>query len=89
MGPKMLLKMSCCHFYYSYGSNDDEDDTTQYHAICGTQHPLELDLSWKTNAPLRASGTPIVSIVVPFFGFTNCILRILRGTPKEELQWRL
>ena len=34
-------------------------------------------------------GLPIVSIVVPFFGFTNSILRILKGNPKKELQWRL
>ena len=32
---------------------------------------------------------PIVSIVVPFFGLTNFILRILKGNPKKELQWRL
>ena len=32
---------------------------------------------------------PIVSIVVPFFGLTNSILRILKGNPKKELQWRL
>ena len=32
---------------------------------------------------------PIVSIVVPFLGLTNFILRILKGTPKKELQWRL
>ena len=32
---------------------------------------------------------PIVSIVVPFFGLTNSILRILKGSPKKELQWRL
>ena len=34
-------------------------------------------------------GLPIVSIVVPFFGLTNSILRILKGSPKKELQWRL
>ena len=27
---------------------------------------------------------PIVSIVVPFFGLTNSILRILKGNPKKE-----
>ena len=32
---------------------------------------------------------PIVSIVVPFFGLTKSILRILKGNPKKELQWRL
>ena len=32
---------------------------------------------------------PIVSIGVPFFGLTNSILRILKGNPKKELQWRL
>ena len=32
---------------------------------------------------------PMVSIVVPFFGSTNFILRILNGSPKKELQWRL
>ena len=33
---------------------------------------------------------PIVSIVVPFFGLTNYfVLRILKGNPKKELQWRL
>ena len=31
---------------------------------------------------------PVVSIVVPFFGLTKYILRIL-GIPKKELQWRL
>ena len=31
----------------------------------------------------------IVSIVVSFFGLTNSILRILKGNPKKELQWRL
>ena len=33
--------------------------------------------------------TPIVSIVVPFVGLTKSILRILKGNPKKELQWRL
>ena len=32
---------------------------------------------------------PIVSIVVPFFGLTKSILRILKSNPKKELQWRL
>ena len=32
---------------------------------------------------------PIVSIVVPFFGLTNSILRIPKGNPQKELQWRL
>ena len=32
---------------------------------------------------------PIVSIVVPFFGLTNSVLRILKGNSKKELQWRL
>ena len=32
---------------------------------------------------------PIVSIVVPFFGLTSSILRILNCNPKKELQWRL
>ena len=32
---------------------------------------------------------PIVSIVVPFFGLTKSILRILKGNPKKDLQWRL
>ena len=27
---------------------------------------------------------PIVSIVVPFFGLTNSILRILKGNPKTN-----
>ena len=31
---------------------------------------------------------PVVSIVVPFFGLANSILRILKGNPKKELQWR-
>ena len=34
-------------------------------------------------------GLPLVSIVVPFFGLTNSILRILKGNPTKELQWRL
>ena len=42
---------------------------------------------------LRDAGSyihiPIVSIVVPFFGLANFILRILNGNPKKELQWRL
>ena len=37
----------------------------------------------------RSPVVPIVSIVVPFFGLTNSILRILKGNPKKELQWRL
>ena len=32
---------------------------------------------------------PRVSIVVPFFGFTDPAIRILYGNPKKELQWRL
>ena len=32
---------------------------------------------------------PIVSVVVPLFGLTISILRILKGNPKKELQWRL
>ena len=38
---------------------------------------------------IRVQGLPIVSIVVLFFGLTSSILRILRGNPKKELQWRL
>ena len=34
-------------------------------------------------------GSPIVSIVVPFLGLPKSILRILKGNPKKELQWRL
>ena len=37
----------------------------------------------------KPEALPIVSIVVPFFGLTNCILRILKGNSKKELQWRL
>ena len=32
---------------------------------------------------------PLVSIVVPIFGLTKSIIRILQGNPKKELQWRL
>ena len=32
---------------------------------------------------------PIVSIAVPFSGLTNFVLRILKGNPEKELQWRL
>ena len=32
---------------------------------------------------------PIVSIVVPFLVLTVSILRILKGNPHKELQWRL
>ena len=32
---------------------------------------------------------PTVSIVVPFFGLTNFVLRILKGNPQKELQWIL
>ena len=32
---------------------------------------------------------PKVSIVVPFLGLTKSILRILKGSPEKELQWRL
>ena len=32
---------------------------------------------------------PIVSIVIPFFGLTNSILRIPKGKPQKELQRRL
>ena len=38
---------------------------------------------------LHNGNIPIVSIVVPFFGLTNSILRIPKGNPKKELQWRL
>ena len=38
---------------------------------------------------VEAQGLPIVSIVVPFFGLTKYIIRILKGDPKKELQWRL
>ena len=38
---------------------------------------------------LRFQKLPIVSIVVPFFGLTNFVSRILKGNPKKELQWRL
>ena len=31
----------------------------------------------------------IVSVEVPFFGLTHSILRILNGSPKKELDWRL
>ena len=37
----------------------------------------------------RVGVLPIVSIVVPFFGLTNYVLRILEGNPQKELQWRL
>ena len=37
----------------------------------------------------RFPGLPIVSIAAPFCGLTNPILRILNGSPKKELQWRL
>ena len=39
--------------------------------------------------PVRGSEIPTVSIVVPFFGLTNFIVRNLKGNPKKELQWRL
>jgi len=45
------------------------------------------DTNIRFSAP--AQGLPIVSIVVPFFGLTNYILRNLQGIPKKELQWRL
>ena len=32
---------------------------------------------------------PIVSIVVPFSGLNNFILRTRKGSPKKELPWRL
>ena len=44
---------------------------------------------WRTFCCQAAGVLPIVSIVVPFFGLTNSILRILKGNPKKELQWRL
>ena len=37
----------------------------------------------------RQGTLPIVSFVVPFFGLTKSILRILKGSPKKELQWRV
>ena len=42
----------------------------------------------RVEVPLRlCNELPIVSIVVPVF--TTSILRILKGNPKKELQWRL
>ena len=37
----------------------------------------------------KVQGLPIVSIVVPCFGVTKNIIRIQKGNPKKELQWRL
>ena len=34
---------------------------------------------------LGPEALPLVSIVVPFFGLSNFILRILTGNPKKEL----
>ena len=48
-----------------------------------------VQLSPDSRHPLCHCKVLIVSIVVPFFGLTNFILRILKGNPKKELQWRL
>ena len=43
---------------------------------------------WLASGP-HVDGTGTAhTIVVPFFGLTNSILRILKGNPKKELQWR-
>ena len=42
-----------------------------------------------TDQTLWVYIVPTVSIVVPFVGLTNLILRNLKGNPKKELQWRL
>ena len=41
------------------------------------------------NPTIKLGPCGFVSIVVPFFGLTNSILRIPKGNPKKELQWRL
>ena len=48
-----------------------------------------LGLQGESRGAGASSKLPTVSIVVPFFGLTNSILRILKGNPKKELQWRL
>ena len=54
--------------------------------LYGTQDTLQcglvLAMYW------GGKRLPIVSIAVPFFGLTNSILRIPKGNPKKELQWR-
>ena len=37
----------------------------------------------------RPGALPVVYIVVPFFVLTNSIVRILKGNPQKELEWRL
>ena len=49
----------------------------------------QLSRQTETQVVLTFWYLPIVSIVVPFFGLTNSILRILKGNPQKELQWRL
>ena len=60
--------------------------------IVAYMDPLGKSYIWDSSALLETCSVldiPIVSIVVPFFGLTNSILRILKGNPKKELQWRL
>ena len=38
--------------------------------------------------PLFDSKVTLVSIVVPFVGLTDFVVRILQGSRKTELQWR-
>ena len=42
-----------------------------------------------SNGPYRSLTLPIGSIVVPFFGLTKYMIRILQDDPQKELQWRL
>ena len=40
------------------------------------------------NCYLPVGGLVIVSIVVPFIGLTIFMMRMQKGNPKKELQWR-
>ena len=47
------------------------------------EYPTTFILPLEASDPCFFQSLPIVSIVVPFFGLTNSILRILKGSPKK------
>ena len=57
---------------------------------CNRETSSRKVLAWSRRSRLQSRhGIPRVSIVVPDFGLTIVILRILKGNPKKELQWRV
>ena len=73
--------------YYS-----DAKDSAGLQTLLWEKARLESEFRAFCGSALKSSSRwliPIVSIVVPFFGLTNSTYRILKGSPKKELQWRL